>query len=130
MEAHTCNHPLVAHTVSYSLGSKHVVRAFNDLEDADAFAQKVLRQDTARLKSLKIYRSDNESYICFQWEKDGATQSDETVKLEVDMNPLKEAFDNVATGFGEQGKAIRSLQILSVVVLFLVVLNFLLDWII
>lgn len=118
MEAHVCNHPKVRHTVEYHIGDAKpetatVLREFDDLENADNFAQKIIRQTTGRLSWLKIYRSDNESYVCFRWDnpKGESNMTDNTVKLEVDMDPLKEAFDNVALGFKEQGKSIRRLWI-------------------
>lgn len=128
MEAHTCNHPLVPHTVEYSVGSGSTRRPFDDLESADAFAQKIIRQNASkRLVWLKIFRSDNESYVCFRWDnpkKENTTvEPQETVKLEVDMEPLKEAFDNVAQGFKEQGQSIRRLQFFQGILATAVVLS-------
>jgi len=121
-EAHTCNHPLVPHTVWYWLNGQKsedgpVTRGFETLEAADIFAQKILRQNPKRLAWLKIFRSDNESYTCFRWDnpKKELSVEEQKVKLEVDMEPLKLAFDNVATGFAEQGKSIRRLWLSQVV---------------
>lgn len=113
MEAHTCNHPLVPHTVLYSLGERaDVSRPFSDLEGADQFAQKIIRQNSARLKWLKVFRGDNESYTCFYWQRPYEVPvENQKVKLEVDMEPLQSAFDSVATGFKEQGKRIKWLTI-------------------
>lgn len=115
MESHICNHPLVPHTVWYWLTGQRpedgpAYRSFDNLEDADIFAQKILRQNAERLSWMKIFRADNEAYTCFYWEnKKEKAVDNETVKLEVDMEPLKEAFDNVALGFKEQGRSIRLL---------------------
>jgi hypothetical protein len=120
MEAHTCNHPMVAHTVEYLLQSNStkqpasVVTHFNDLEDADHFAQKIIRQNAGRLTSLKISRADNPAYSCFVWDNPRRDVVDvEKVKLEVDMEPLKSAFETVNQGFKEVRTSIRNLWVVS-----------------
>lgn len=57
-------------------------------------------------------------------------ENETTVKLEVDMEPLKKAFENVSTGFKEQGQSIRKLQLTNIVLAGLLTGNFLLDWLI
>lgn len=119
MDAHTCNHPSVSHTVSWHLvdseDSANPSKTFGHLEDADIFAQKILRQNKDRLLWLKIYRADNETYTCFVWnipprkKDDMAESEDMKVKLEVDMEPLASAFENVALGFKNQGASIKRL---------------------
>lgn len=118
MDAHTCNHPLVAHRVTYSLGKASVSKDFNDLEEAEIFAQKILRQNKGRLRWLKVNRADNDSYVCFRWDnpdKEQVVAEVQKVKLEVDMEPLKSAFDNVAEGFADQGRSIKKLKAMQVV---------------
>lgn len=118
MEAHLCNHPTVPHIVWYAsiVGAKDssVKRAFENLEDAELFAQKILRQNSNGLAWLKIHRSDNPLYCCYVWERAKTPEDlkeDNTVKIEVDIEPLKAAFDNIALGFKDQGKAIQKLGI-------------------
>lgn len=117
MDAHTCNHPLVPHTVWWmpTDGGPPIPmeRGFDNLEDAHRFADKIIRGNSDRMSWLKIFRSDNESYTCYHWESPRKESPVETqkVKLEVDMEPLKEAFDNVALGFKDQGRAINRLKI-------------------
>lgn len=114
MEAHLCNHPKVPHAVEYKVGEAvaTVSRDFENLEDADIFAQKIIRQNPGRLRWLKIYRSDNSRYSCFFWEnpeKERDMASTQKVQLEVDMEPLASTFENIGIGFKEQGKSIRLL---------------------
>lgn len=54
-------------------------------------------------------------------------ENDNTVKVEVDMEPLKLAFENVALGFTEQGTAIRRLKLSNIVLAALLVGNFVMD---
>lgn len=116
MDAHTCNHPLVPHTVWWwpnDGGYVPMSRTFDNLEDADHFAQKIIRSNDERISWLKIFRADNESYTCYRWDnpKENQTKpSEQKVKLEVDMEPMKEAFDNISLGFKNHGKAIRKLR--------------------
>lgn len=120
MDAHTCNHPLVPHTVWWWPIDETIAplsRTFDNLEDADHFAQKIIRSNTDRISWLKIFRADNESYTCYMWEseKEKVMADTQNVKLEVDMEPLKEAFDNISLGFTNHGKAIRQLRLQQVV---------------
>lgn len=118
MEAHTCNHPKVPHTVIWWVETRGPrapsTREFDDLEAADIFAQKLIRQHKDVSAWLKIYRTDNEFYVCFNWDnfkKEMGVAGDNTVKLEVDMEPMKEAFDNIALGFKNQGTSIAKLWV-------------------
>lgn len=116
MDAHLCNHPKVPHTVIWCSEIKgapsHMDRPFEDLEDALTFSHKIIRQNKDHLTWLKIYRSDNELYSCFVWEKPKEDKVEVgKVKLEIDMEPLASAFENVAEGFKNQGRAIKRLTI-------------------
>lgn len=125
MDAHICNHPKVRHTVIYRLGKGEVAREFPDLEDANEFAQKILRQNSSRLNWLKIFRSDNELYCCFVWESPKQKESiaEEKVKLEIDMEPLASAFENVALGFKNQGSSIKKLWFSQAILASLLVID-------
>lgn len=127
MEAHLCNHPKVPHTVWWWPHDEVVApssRTFDDLEDADHFAQRLIRSNNERIDWLKIFRSDNESYTCYTWKNTKEDKLDaQQVKLEVDMAPFQEVFDNVAKGFEEQGKAILRLKISQAITIVLLVLD-------
>lgn len=129
MEAHLCNHPNVPHTVWWWPFDETIApssRTFDDLEDADLFAQKIIRSNTERINWLKIFRADNESYTCYTWENPKKEKMDaQEVKLEVDMAPFKEVFDNVAQGFADQGKTINRLKISQTIVSLILVVDML-----
>lgn len=128
MEAHLCNHPLVPHTVWWMPDDDGppvpMERSFDTLEDAEFFAHKIIRTNKDRMSWLKIFRSDNESYTCYRWENDKEKPVEtQKVKLEVDMEPLKSAFDNVALGFTNQGRSITKLWVFQGVTAGLVIFD-------
>lgn len=121
MDAHLCNHPKVPHTVEWSFMDKSDIPRISDglfenLEEAQPFAQKIIRQNKDHLSWLKIYRTDNELYSCFVWEAPRTAKVEsQKVQLEVDMEPLASAFENVAIGFTRQGNSIKKLQISQII---------------
>lgn len=115
MEAHTCNHPKVPHTVVWwPNDGDHIPtsRGFDDLEDADHFTQKLIRTSSERIGRLKIARTDNETYVCYTWENPEKKNVADAgnIKMEIDMEPMKDVFDNISLGFENHGKAIRGLR--------------------
>lgn len=131
MEAHICNHPLVPHTVIWwgfeddPMSSQ--TRRWDTLEEADLFAQRIIRSNPERLETLQIHRSDNASYVCYTWESPEkgtpVVKNEAKVTMEVDMEPFKEVFDNVAKGFADQGKAITRLKISQAITIILLVVD-------
>lgn len=135
MEAHICNHPKVPHTVTWmgdDDGSSPAPfsRTFDDLEDADIFSQKIIRSNTERISWLKISRADNETFVCYTWTNSKEKKaSEESVKLQIDMEPFKDVFDNISLGFQNHGKAIRRLRVSQTIVTLALILHMVAEWV-
>lgn len=115
-----CRHPDSPHTVMYWLNDGGppipMTARFDNVEDARQFAESGIDQDNSLLRWVKIFRSDNESYTCYQWDNPVAEAKNLTVKVDVDSKEFVGAMNRVRTRLSKYDRSIRNLWIGQMIV--------------